>query len=268
MTILETPRLRSRHRLIARVETSRQHQRAGSSQQRRRRSVLGARERRLGLIGRATGALSEIMRRRPAGKLRRGGGFHLDGRPKKGRRSNRRRNEGGERVYRAMELIRGFAKAGMNCRRVSCGSCYFGPVGCERHCGYGICVTCEREVKVESTSALDEVAKFLKATPTLKLYVVGQTDNTGSLAANLDLSKKRAAAVVDILRPQEIRHRRAGLPPPAFGGPFTSSSRLKRFRRRPRLKPSRRVGDAVSTAARRESAMVGSHGPTDDPLPG
>lgn len=152
----------------------------------------------------------------------------------------------------------------MNCRRVSCGSCYFGPVGCERHCGYGICVTCEREVKVESTSALDEVAKFLKATPTLKLYVVGQTDNTGSLAANLDLSKKRAAAVVDILVSKYgIDADRLS----AFGGPLRTS-RVERFRRRPRLKPSRRVGDAVSTAARRESAMVGSHGPTDDPLPG
>jgi len=59
--------------------------------------------------------------------------------------------------------------------------------------------TGKAEVKVESAAALDEVAKLLKATPALKLYVVGHTDNTGGLAPNLDLSKKRAAAVVDML---------------------------------------------------------------------
>jgi outer membrane protein OmpA-like peptidoglycan-associated protein len=59
--------------------------------------------------------------------------------------------------------------------------------------------TGKAEVKVESTAALDEVAKLLKENASLKLYVVGHTDTTGGLAANLDLSRKRAAAVVDML---------------------------------------------------------------------
>jgi OOP family OmpA-OmpF porin len=51
-------------------------------------------------------------------------------------------------------------------------------------------------LKPESKPALDEVAKLLKITPGLKLFVVGHTDNKGSLKYNLDLSRKRAHAVV------------------------------------------------------------------------
>jgi len=54
-------------------------------------------------------------------------------------------------------------------------------------------------VKAESTPALDEVANLLKSDPKLKLYVVGHTDNVGVLASNMDLSKRRAAAVVQLL---------------------------------------------------------------------
>jgi len=43
---------------------------------------------------------------------------------------------------------------------------------------------------------------MLKANPTLKVYVVGHTDNVGVLAANIDLSKRRAASVVDALTTQ------------------------------------------------------------------
>jgi outer membrane protein OmpA-like peptidoglycan-associated protein len=57
-------------------------------------------------------------------------------------------------------------------------------------------------VKPESAPALEEVAKLLKQNPTLKLYVVGHTDNVGALAGNLDLSKRRAAAVVQALTAQ------------------------------------------------------------------
>ncbi len=56
--------------------------------------------------------------------------------------------------------------------------------------------TAKADVKPESDPALTEVAKLLKGDPKLKVYVVGHTDNVGALAANMDLSKRRAAAVV------------------------------------------------------------------------
>lgn len=62
--------------------------------------------------------------------------------------------------------------------------------------------TGKADVKPESKPALDEVAKLLKQNPALKVYVVGHTDNVGALAANLDLSKRRAAAVLQALTTQ------------------------------------------------------------------
>ncbi len=59
--------------------------------------------------------------------------------------------------------------------------------------------TGKADVKPESDPALAEVAKMLKGDPSLKVYVVGHTDNVGGLAANMDLSKRRAAAVVLLL---------------------------------------------------------------------
>ncbi len=56
--------------------------------------------------------------------------------------------------------------------------------------------TGKADVKPESDAALKEVAKLLKGNSKLKVYVVGHTDNVGGLAANMDLSKRRAAAVV------------------------------------------------------------------------
>jgi OOP family OmpA-OmpF porin len=56
--------------------------------------------------------------------------------------------------------------------------------------------TGKADVKPESDPALQEVAKMLKGDPTLEVYVVGHTDNVGGLAANMDLSKRRATAVV------------------------------------------------------------------------
>lgn len=54
-------------------------------------------------------------------------------------------------------------------------------------------------VKPESSGALDEVVKMLKADAKMKVYVVGHTDNVGGLAGNMDLSKRRAEAVVQVL---------------------------------------------------------------------
>ena len=59
--------------------------------------------------------------------------------------------------------------------------------------------TGKADVKPESDAALQEVSKLLKGDPKLKVYVVGHTDNVGALAANMDLSKRRAAAVVQVL---------------------------------------------------------------------
>jgi OmpA-OmpF porin, OOP family len=45
----------------------------------------------------------------------------------------------------------------------------------------------------------EQIAKLLKETPALKLLVVGHTDNIGSFSFNMDLSQRRAAAVVSAL---------------------------------------------------------------------
>jgi OmpA-OmpF porin, OOP family len=55
------------------------------------------------------------------------------------------------------------------------------------------------DVKPESEATLQEMAKLLKQTPTRKLLVVGHTDNVGTFAFNMDLSQRRAAAVVAAL---------------------------------------------------------------------
>ncbi|MFO0582335.1 MAG: OmpA family protein [Anaeromyxobacter sp.] len=54
-------------------------------------------------------------------------------------------------------------------------------------------------LKPESDAALGECAKLLAQDPTLKVYVVGHTDNQGPLASNLTLSAARADAVVKAL---------------------------------------------------------------------
>jgi outer membrane protein OmpA-like peptidoglycan-associated protein len=59
--------------------------------------------------------------------------------------------------------------------------------------------TGKSEVKPESGPALEEVVKLLKQDPKMKLYVVGHTDNVGALPGNIDLSRARAAAVVQVL---------------------------------------------------------------------
>ncbi|MDA8240288.1 MAG: OmpA family protein [Nitrospiraceae bacterium] len=65
---------------------------------------------------------------------------------------------------------------------------------------YGIYFdTGKAEIKPESDAAISEIAKLLKNKASLKLYVVGHTDNVGSLDSNMKLSKERANAVVKTL---------------------------------------------------------------------
>jgi flagellar motor protein MotB len=51
-------------------------------------------------------------------------------------------------------------------------------------------------IKPESKTTLDEISTLLRMDPSLNLYVVGHTDITGSFDHNMDLSKRRAVAVV------------------------------------------------------------------------
>lgn len=55
------------------------------------------------------------------------------------------------------------------------------------------------DVKPESDETLQQIAALLKQNPALKLLVVGHTDNVGSFNFNMDLSQRRAAAVVAAL---------------------------------------------------------------------
>jgi outer membrane protein OmpA-like peptidoglycan-associated protein len=62
--------------------------------------------------------------------------------------------------------------------------------------------TGKADVKPESDAALKEVAKLLQQDSALKLYVVGHTDNVGTLSSNVELSAHRAAAVMKALTTQ------------------------------------------------------------------
>jgi OOP family OmpA-OmpF porin len=55
------------------------------------------------------------------------------------------------------------------------------------------------EIKPESDKALEQIAILLKNTESLYLYVVGHTDNVGTIDSNMKLSKDRADAVVNTL---------------------------------------------------------------------
>lgn len=65
---------------------------------------------------------------------------------------------------------------------------------------YGIYFdTNKTELKPESRPTLEEMSKLLRADPALRLIVVGHTDNVGTFDFNLDLSRRRAEAVVNAL---------------------------------------------------------------------
>lgn len=55
------------------------------------------------------------------------------------------------------------------------------------------------EIKPESEPTISEIAKLLKQQPSLKLLVTGHTDNVGTMAYNVELSQRRAEAIVNRL---------------------------------------------------------------------
>jgi outer membrane protein OmpA-like peptidoglycan-associated protein len=68
---------------------------------------------------------------------------------------------------------------------------------------YGIYFDTDKtDIKPESAATLKEIAALLKQDPGLALYVVGHTDNVGGDDYNMDLSRRRAAAVVAALTSQ------------------------------------------------------------------
>ena len=65
---------------------------------------------------------------------------------------------------------------------------------------YGIYFdTAKADVKPESAPALQEIAKLLQQNSQLRLNVVGHTDNVGEIQMNMDLSRRRAEAVLKAL---------------------------------------------------------------------
>ncbi len=65
---------------------------------------------------------------------------------------------------------------------------------------YGIYFdTGKADIKSESDAAIAEIAKLLKNNASLKIYIVGHTDNTGKFDANMKLSKDRAVSVKSAL---------------------------------------------------------------------
>lgn len=65
---------------------------------------------------------------------------------------------------------------------------------------YGILFeTGKADVKAASDPTLKEIAKLLQQNASLKLYVVGHTDNQGTVDMNMDLSRRRAQAVMAAL---------------------------------------------------------------------
>jgi outer membrane protein OmpA-like peptidoglycan-associated protein len=68
---------------------------------------------------------------------------------------------------------------------------------------YGIYFDSGSDVeKAESAPVLRQMAAYLEANATVNVEIVGHTDNEGTAAGNLDLSKRRAAAVAQVLTEQ------------------------------------------------------------------
>ncbi len=55
------------------------------------------------------------------------------------------------------------------------------------------------ELKSESTYELDRLTRFLKTNPDIRIVIAAHTDDVGTDEYNLELSRKRAMAVVSAL---------------------------------------------------------------------
>ncbi|OGL46049.1 MAG: hypothetical protein A2161_10135 [Candidatus Schekmanbacteria bacterium RBG_13_48_7] len=65
---------------------------------------------------------------------------------------------------------------------------------------YGILFdTGKSTIKSESVNAIAEIAKLMKTDSTLKINIVGHTDNVGDVESNINLSRERGAAVLQSL---------------------------------------------------------------------
>lgn len=95
--------------------------------------------------------------------------------------------------------------------------------------------TDKADIKPESEPTLKEIARLIQQNKSLKLYVVGHTDNTGALAHNVDLSQRRAEAIVKALTlnhgVEAARLRSAGVGPLAPVAPNNSEDGRAKNRR-------------------------------------
>jgi OmpA-OmpF porin, OOP family len=91
------------------------------------------------------------------------------------------------------------------------------PRGCPKKPALAVVTDCEvriteqihfeynrAQIRAESRPILDAVADVLRRNPSIKLEVQGHTDDRGSANYNLDLSQRRAAAVVTYLLSQGV----------------------------------------------------------------
>lgn len=87
---------------------------------------------------------------------------------------------------------------------------------------YGIYFDTDKDVlKAESQPTLAEIAGLLKNDPSLRLHVVGHTDDQGKPDYNLDLSRRRGSSVVRALTTQGVAAGRID----AFGcGPYAPAA--------------------------------------------
>ena len=79
------------------------------------------------------------------------------------------------------------------------------------------------DVKSESAPTLDQMTKLLKDNPSLKLLVVGHTDNVGNFPFNMDLSQRRAAAVVAALNSRGVAKERLTSVGVSFASPIATN---------------------------------------------
>lgn len=64
------------------------------------------------------------------------------------------------------------------------------------------------DIRVESRPTLDEIVKFLAANPSVNVVVTGHTDAKGGFDYNVDLSRRRAIAVVEDMKRHGIAAQR------------------------------------------------------------